>query len=173
MRVVREVHEVAALDRLHDDDGLAEFAADLVASAALHGGIVVVGVVELDLHDLNLRIVRQDLLEHLRPVVKRDADVAHLALGLEGEGRLIGVTCLEVRIVARALRVHEIEVEILDAAGGQLALEKRADVLLGLEEGGGQLVRQDIALARVAARQTLAQGAGKSIPFSGRLYKKN
>ena len=61
MRVVREVHEVAALDRLHDDDGLAEFAADLVASAALHGGIVVVEVVELDLHDLNLRIVRQDI----------------------------------------------------------------------------------------------------------------
>lgn len=60
-RVVREVHEVAALDRLHDDDGLAEFAADLVASAALHGGIVVVGVVERDLHDLNLRIVRQDI----------------------------------------------------------------------------------------------------------------
>ena len=68
--------------------------------------------------------------------------------------------------------MHEIEVEILDAAGGQLALEKRADVLLGLEEGGGQLVRQDIALARVAARQTLAQGAGKSIPFSGRYIRK-
>ena len=93
----REIDEIAALDRLHDDDGLAVLHADLIALAALHRGVVVVQVVELDLHDLDLRILGQDLLEHLGAVVERNADVAHLALGLERECGLIRAARLEVR----------------------------------------------------------------------------
>lgn len=56
------------------------------------------------------------------------------------------IIVVRVPVVVDLLRVH----------GGEAVGDR--DVLLGLEEGGGQLVRQDIALARVAARQTLAQG---------------
>ena len=56
------------------------------------------------------------------------------------------IIVVRVPVVVDLLRVH----------GGEEVGD--GDVLLGLEEGGGQLVRQDIALARVAARQTLAQG---------------
>ena len=76
LRVLRQPDEVAALDRLHDDDGLVIFPADLIAGAALDSGIVVVRVVELDLDGFDLRIVRQDLLEHLRAVMERDAHMA-------------------------------------------------------------------------------------------------
>ena len=73
---LRQSDEVAAFDRLHDDDGLVIFPADLIAGAALDGGIAVVRVVELDLDGFDLRIVRQDLLEHLRAVMERDAHMA-------------------------------------------------------------------------------------------------
>ena len=88
--VLRQIGEIAALDRLHHDDRLAVLPADLVAPAALHGGIVVVHIVELQLHGLELRVFGQDAVEHLRAVVERDADMAHLALGLERKRRFIG-----------------------------------------------------------------------------------
>ena len=51
--------------QLHDQHGLAVPAADLIALAALHGGVVVVHIVELDLHHLDFRVVGQDLLQYL------------------------------------------------------------------------------------------------------------
>ena len=151
LRVLGQPDKIAALDRLHDDDGLVIFPADLIAGAALDSEIVVVRVVEPDLDGFDLRIVRQDLLEHLRAVMERAAHMADLALGLEGKGRLIGAAGLEMQIVARALRVHQVEVKILDAAGLELLLKQRADVRLGLEEVRRQLVGQDIAVAGIAA----------------------
>ena len=154
---LREIDEIAAFDRLHDDDGFAVLHTDLIALAALHRGVVVVQVVELDLHDLDLRILGQDLLEHLGAVVERNADVTHLALGLERECGLIRAARLEVRIVERALRVHQIEIKILHAAGGELLFQYGTNVCLGLKIVFGQLVRKNVALARIAARKTLAQ----------------
>ena len=87
----------------------------------------------------------------MRAVMERDAHMADLALGLEGKGRLIGAAGLEMRIVALALRVHQVEVKILDAAGLEPLLKQWADVRLGLEEVRRQLVGQDIAVAGIAA----------------------
>ena len=151
--VLRQIGEIAALDRLHHDDRLAVLPADLVAPAALHGGIVVVHIVELQLHGLELRVFGQDAVEHLRAVVERDADMAHLALGLERERRFIGAAGLEMLKIFHALRVHQIEVEIVHAAGGELAFKKGADVRLRFEEVRRQLVGQNIVLTRIAARQ--------------------
>ena len=123
--------------------------ADLVAPAALHGGIVVVHIVELQLHGLELRVFGQDAVEHLRAVVERDADMAHLALGLERKRRFIGAASLEMLKIFHALRVHQIEV----AAGGELAFKKGADVRLRFEKVRRQLVGQNIVLTRIAARQ--------------------
>lgn len=104
--VVGQVDKAAALDRLHDQHGLAMPAADLIALAALDGHVVIVQIIELDLHDLDGRIVGQDLLQHGGAVMERDAHMADLALGLEGEGRLIGAAVPEVLVVCRALGVH-------------------------------------------------------------------
>ena len=104
--VVGQVDKAAALDRLHDQHGLAMPAADLIALAALDGHVVIVQIIELDLHDLDGRIVGQNLLQHGGAVMERDAHMADLALGLEGEGRLIGAAVPEVLVVCRALGVH-------------------------------------------------------------------
>lgn len=155
--IVGQVDKVAALDRLHDEHRLAVLAADFIALAALDGDVVIVQIVELDLHDLDLRVLGQNLVEHLSAVMERDAHVAHLALGLQLERRLVGAAVLEVLVVCRPLRVHEVEVEIVNAAGFELALEEGADVRLGLEEALGQLVGQDVLVTAMAARQALFQ----------------
>ena len=139
--IVRQLDKVSTLDRLHDDDRLAMAAADLIALAALDRWIVIVNIIELDLHDLDRRILRQDLLEQLWAAMKRNADVADLALFLQSKRRLISAAGLEMAIVLRALRMHEVEIKIIDAAGLELALEHRADVRLGLEKVLRQLVR--------------------------------
>ena len=84
--------------------------------------------------------------------------MADFSLAFEGEGGLIRAAGLIMRIVARALRVHEVKVKIIHAAGLELAFEERADVLLLFEEVPRELVRQDVALARIAARETCADG---------------
>ena len=157
LRPLRQVDEVATLDRLHDEDGLAVLDTDLVAFAALHGGIFIVEIVELELDGLDVRIFGQDLFEDLCAVVEGDADVADLPLGLERKSRLIGAVRLEILKDLRALRVHQIIVEIVHAAGRQLLLEHGADVRLGVEEVFRQLVRQQKALARIAAGETVAE----------------
>ena len=77
--------------------------------------------------------------------------MADLSLVLQGEGRFIGPAGLEMRIVGGPLGVHQVKVEIVHAAGCQLAFKKRTDVRLRLEIVGRQLVRQDVAVPGVAA----------------------
>ena len=79
--------------------------------------------------------------------------MADLALGLELEGRLVGMTLFIVAVIARALGVHEIKVEVINAAGLQLALEEGPDIRLCLEKVAGQLVGEDVLFARIAAGQ--------------------
>ena len=133
-------------------------AADFVALAALDGGIVKVGVVELNLHDLDLRVLGQDLFENLRPVVERNAEVADLALFFELQHRLICAALLEILENFGILRVHQIEVEVVHAADFQLALKKWPDVLLLFKIRHRQLVCQNVGLARIAARQAGLDG---------------
>ena len=116
-------------------------AADLVAPAALNRGVVVVKVVELELHDLDLRILRKNLLQHLRTVVEGNADMPNFSLLLEGKGGLIGAVLLKIVKFIGILRMHQVKVEVFHPAGGKLRLEKRANLRLGLKEGARQLIR--------------------------------
>ena len=148
-----QVDQVAALHRLHDQHGLAVPAADFIALAALHGGVVVVHIVELDLHYLDLRVVGQDLLQYLGMIVEGDAHMLDFALGLQRKSGLIGPAFFEMLVKHCTLGVHQVEIKIVHTAGFQLALEKGTDVSLSFEESAGQLVGQDVAVAGVAAGQ--------------------
>ena len=44
--------------------------AHLIAPAALYLGVVIVLIIELYLHGLDIRVIRQYLLKHLGPVVE-------------------------------------------------------------------------------------------------------
>ena len=48
--------------------------------------------------------------------------------------------------------MHKIEIEVIDAAELKLALEEGADIRLLIEVGGGELIRERIRLAGIAAR---------------------
>ena len=145
-----EVDEAAALDGLHDDDGLAELAAHFVALAALDGSVLIVHIVELDLHRVHFGIGRKDALQNFRFVVEGEPDAAHLPLCFEGKRRLIGAAALVLFKVVTILRVHEIEVEVLHAARLKLAFEEGADVLLLIKKVVGELIGEDIFFAGIA-----------------------
>ena len=83
--------------------------------------------------------------------------MAHLSLLFQLEGRLIGPALLVVGIAAFALGVHQVEVEVLHAAGIQLALQQGPDVRLGFEKAAGELVGQDVLVPGIAAGEALFQ----------------
>ena len=78
----------------------------------------------------------------------------NLSLGLQFKSGFVGAALLEMRIIPRSLRVHQIEIEIIDAAGFKLTFEEGTDISLGLEEIRRQLVGQYVAVARIAAGKT-------------------
>ena len=97
---------------------------DTVGSLASRSGVydivVIVGVVELYLYDLNVGIFGKYLLKHLSAVMEIYTDMANLSFCLERKSCLIRVASLEVGIVSRSLCVHEVEVEIVNSAGFKL-----------------------------------------------------
>ncbi len=155
--MLREVHQGSALYRLHDKQGLFMLSCHLVDLPALDRGVLIVQVVELDLHDLDLRVIGQNPVQNIRLVVEGDADVPDLSLPLQLERSLIRMTALELLIVRAALCVHEVEVEVVDAAPFKLLFKKRPDVLLRLEIRLRQLVRQNVAIPGIAACQSIAK----------------
>ena len=133
-------------------------AADLIAFACLNLRVVQINIIQLKLHDLRLRIFREDLIEHLGGVVERDADVLYSALRFQLKGCLVGSAALEFLKNVLALRVHEIEVKILHAAGFELALKERTYVLLFIKIRACELIGEDIALSRAALHKALPYG---------------
>ena len=157
-RAVGQIDENAALDRLHDDNGFVVPDAHVVAGAALNGVIVVIGVVELNLHDLDFGIRRQDLVEHVGGIVERESDVADPALFFEFKRRLIRAAALKLLKILRVLRVHQIEIEVLHAAPRELIFKERTNILLSLKIGVRELIHQHETFARIARGETFAVG---------------
>ena len=155
--VLWQVDKVPALDGLHDDDGLVVLSAHFIALSGLNSGILVVEIIELDLHDLDLRILGQNTFQHLRRVMEGNPDMPDLSLLFQVERRLIGAAAPELFKIFTRLRVHQIEVEILHAACLELALKEGTDVLLFLEIGLGQFVGENERLARMALDEAVAQ----------------
>ena len=156
-RFVGEVHKATALDGFHDDDGLIVFATDLIAKAGLDCGVVIVDVVELKLNDLNFGICDKDFFEHRGLIVEGDAEMLDLTLLFEFEGGFVCAARLIFFEQLLILRVHEVEVEVFDTAASELSLEEGTDVLILFEEGGGELIGQDIGFARIAGGEAFLQ----------------
>ena len=103
-------------------------------------------------------ILRQNLIQELRPVVEGQAHMADLPLRLQLEGGLVGAAGLVLGVALPVLGVHQVEVKVVHAAVMELLLKKRTDVLLLLKKAVGQLVRQQEFLPAVPAGQALADG---------------
>ena len=157
LRGLRQIDQTAAFHRLHDDDWLAMLAAHVIAFAAFDAFVFIIQIIELQLHEFHLRMIRENLVQNRRLVVERQPHMADLALRLQLQRRLIRVAFLVVIVVVAVLRMHQVEVEIIDAANLQLLVKHHADVLLRLEIAFRQLVGQEIFFTRITAGQTMLQ----------------
>ena len=74
-RLARWVCQLAALDGLHDHDGLAVPARDLVVLPGHHACALPVGVVELQLHEVDLWVLEEQLVKQFWVGVEREPHV--------------------------------------------------------------------------------------------------
>ena len=153
------VREHAALDGLHDDDGLVVRPGHLVAAPALHGRVVPVRVVDLELYELHLRVGAQQLVELLGRGVEREASVLdETLLPLLGDPVPHAPLVKEMRPELAEV-VKEVEVEVACARLPERGLELGHGVLTALAANpGSSLGGQLEALARVALDERLADG---------------
>ena len=154
-RRVRQKDQSAAFDRLHDKRGLVVLSEDVHAPLRLHVRVVEVEIVILDLHDLDLRMLCENAVQKFRRIVERHADMLHFALLFELLHDLERMTVHVFLIISLQNGVDEVEIEILHAAGGKLRFKKREDVLFVFKAARGQLVREHVAIPRVAACEPL------------------
>ena len=135
----------------------------LVALAALDGGAAPVQPVDLQLHEVNLGVVGEHLLEHVGRVVEREAHPAHAAGALLLGDELEGVEALCHLVVVHVDVVGEVVVHVVGAETPQLLLEDGS--LLGLvgallaQLAERHLGRDGERVARVARHHGLAHGA--------------
>ena len=155
---LRQVDQTAALHRLHNDGGLAVLAADLQALVGLDGGILKVHIVQLDLHHFDLGILGEDLIQHRGLIVEGNAEMLDFALVPQLQGGLIGAALLEAGEEILVLGVHQIEVKIFHAAGGQLLVQQGANILILLKKIAGELVGEDVAFPGIAGSEAGPQG---------------
>ena len=148
--IIGEIDEATALYGLHDYDGLAVLLADLEAEARLYCGIVVVEVIELYLNDLEFGIFGEDLIENVGGIVEGKSYVLDLALCLKLKCGLIRAASLVFFVRAAVLRVHKIEVKIVDAAYFELLFKEGSYFLIRVEIVDRELIGEDIAISGIA-----------------------
>ena len=116
--------------------------ADFIDLAALNGCVLIINIVELDLNDLNLRMLRQDHIQYIRLIVEGNSHVPDQTFFFELISSLICPAACELFIIVLILRMHQIKVKILNAAPCKLLFKEGADVLLFLEIRIGELIGQ-------------------------------
>ena len=120
--------------------------------------VLVVEIIELYLHDLDVGVFGQNFVEYVGGIVKREPDVAQKPLFFHFKRRFVCAAFFEFFIHVSVLRVHEVKIEVVDAADFELFFRQRAYFILGIEEMSRQLVCQEVFIARVARRQRRFDG---------------
>ena len=115
-------------------------AADLIDGQTLHLGVFQVGIVELNLHHLDFRMLRQNLLQHLRGIVEGDTNVADFSLVFQLLRHLEGVAFSKLLILIGIQGVHQVKIKITGPCNFQLAFKEGADLLLSLKKGAAQFI---------------------------------
>ena len=153
-----QVHQRAATDGLHNDDGFAVLAADFPACPGLDGFIIKVQIVELELHHFHQGALCQDLIQNIGGVMEGHAQMTDPAGFLQCQNGLVSLAVLVLLEIVAAQGMHQVEIKVFHAAGCQLLLKNGQDVRLGLEEVAGELVGKYIAFSGITAGQAVAQG---------------
>ena len=155
----RRIRQHAALDRLHDDDGLVVFPRRFVTGPGLNGRIFPVAVIDLELYELHFRVRLQNGFQFLRRGMERETDMTDLAFLLLflHEGPHIEV--VEKFRAALAEIVQQIEIEIARARLFQRSLELCGGVFPRLAVDPGRVLRGELEfLPRITLHESLPDG---------------
>ena len=152
---IGQLHQRAALHRLHDDHGQPALLAYLIAFARLDDIALPVHVVDLQLHEVHLGVGVQHALKLLGVVVDREAELLDLPLGLLLGAELPQAVLVEGRREGLAQVVQQVIVEVVDAALLKGGVEHGAGVL---RKPRRQLRGDGERVARVALHKGLAKG---------------
>ena len=143
----------AALDRLHDHHRLSVLDRRLIAGPGLYPLALPVQVVDLELHEFHLRVLREDLVQQLGGAVEGEAGVLHQSLGLLVQQPAEAVELLVFGIAAGFDAVEQVVVEVARPGLLQLVVEDPVPVLQGIEKAAVQLRGQREAVPGVAVHQ--------------------
>ena len=132
--------------------------ADLIAFPGLYFVILKIHIIELDLNHFNFRMIGQNLIQSLRGIVERHAQMTDFSFLLQFQCDFKGSCAFILLHAGSAEGVHQIEVKVFHTAGIQLLLEQRTDVLFLLEVVGRQLVGQNVPVPGITGRQTFFDG---------------
>ena len=121
------VGQHAALDGLHDHDGLPVPAGHLIVRPARHAGVLPVGIVELQLDEVHLGVRRQNLVEKLWVGMERETVVLDQALLLELRREVPDVIPVIDGVVVLLDGMEQVVVEV--ASPGPL--KRGVELLLG------------------------------------------
>ena len=155
--LLRQVHQIAALYRLHDDGRLSVSAADLQTGHAPDHRAVRVQIVKLDLYRFNAGLLGEDPVQHLRRVVEGHADMPDLSLGLQLPGNVEGPAVHIFIVPCTAHGVHQVKVKVFHPAGLKLRGKEGADIRFLIKKSEGELVGQYKAFPGVSGDETFSQ----------------
>ena len=148
--------QIAAAHRLHDHNGHAVPARDLIALAGLDLFILPIDVIDLQLHKFRFWMPRQNRIQLIRGIVEGKADVANLALRLLFEDKAPQIQIFIHRRAMIAQIVQQIEIKIARARALQRYIEHPSRFFRGLFGKQRKLGRQIEAVARMALHHGLA-----------------
>ena len=159
---LRRVGQGAAFYRFHDGDGNTVFPGNLIVRPGGDGRVLPVGIVNLQLDKVHLRMGGQELIQEVRTRVEGKAHVLDEALGFLLLGEVPQVELIIPGIVVFHQGMEQVVIEIFRAGALQADLELLFGRLFRGRHGSVDLGGQGIAFPGIAFHQRLAGGVFRS-----------
>ena len=154
---LRRICQHAALDGLHDNHRLAVFSGYFVAGLRLHGRILPVRVVNLQLNELHLRMLIQDVFQLLRRGMERKAHMLNQPFLLLFLHPAPHVKIIKIFCTALSQVMEQIEIKIACSRLLQRGIKLSDGFLSCLTVNPGRVLGSQLeTLTRIALYQRLA-----------------
>ena len=147
------IGQLTSLYGFHHDDGLAVTSCYLIATTGTDERVFPVGIVNLKLYELNVRMVGKQLFQTFRRRVEGKAVVADQSLQLQLFHVVPDAKLVELLMVSLVDSMKEVEVNIARSCTFQTDVDLVLGLFLAPTDRRIQLVGQIIALARIAVAE--------------------
>ena len=151
-----QIGQGAAFDRLHDDHGFAVFSGYFIAGTGLNILVFPVSIVDLQLNEFYVRMIRQNLIQQFGGVMEREAIVANDAFFLQFFDIIPQTVLIVFRQVSLANRMKQLVVDIVGAKSFQRSIDLLFGISFVLGGAGIQLGSDRIGVSGVTGNQRFA-----------------